>query len=43
MIELQLLRMGEASAGLPFFPISVANCSTKPLFAMTLALMLQNS
>lgn len=40
MIELQALRIEEASAGEPFCDFSVAKRATKPLLAMTLALIL---
>jgi hypothetical protein len=40
MIELQALRIEEASAGEPLCDFFVAKRATKPLLAMTLALIL---
>jgi hypothetical protein len=41
MIELQPLRIGDASAGFPFLPTVVAKRETKPVLAITLALILE--
>jgi len=43
MIDAHPLRIGEARAGEPLAFVSVANCFTKPLLAMILALILQES
>jgi hypothetical protein len=41
MIELQPLRMGDSSAGFPFFPTLVAKRATNPVLAIILALILR--